>query len=176
MMGPHFTDWIQAAAALLTMLAAFAALIIAAKAPRWAAKFAEEYRQQNAAKEELQRFRMGVFSTLMAHRSEILAREARTAINLVDVAFAGVPGVRSARRLFIDATTSGSSTNIVERYHALIEAVAREMDASEHLDGFDVRLGYYPIAAGKIDEAALIEAEEKIAKRAGAEEERRLLS
>lgn len=169
-MGPHVTDWIQAAASLLTMMAAFAALIIAAKAPKWAAKFAEDYRQQNASAEEIQRFRMQVFSTLMAHRSEILAREARAAINLVDVAFAGIPRVRNARRLFIEATSGESPTNIIERYHALIEAVAHEMDSSAELDGFDVRRGYYPVAAGKIDEAALMEAEEKIAKRAARDE------
>lgn len=166
-MAPQLTDWIQAAAALLTMAAAFAALMIAAKAPRLAAKFAEQYRSENAAREDLQRYRMSVFSTLMAHRSEMLARDARLAINSVDVAFADDLQVRNARRLFMEAAQANptNAVQIVERYHAMIEAVARAMNAGNELTGFDVRTGYYPMAMARLDEAALAEAEEKIALR-----------
>jgi hypothetical protein len=165
-MEPSITDWVQAGAALLTMIAAIAALTIAAKAPRLAAKFAEQYRRQNAAEEERQRFRLNVFMALMKHRSEILAADARAAINLVDVAFADDLQVRNARRLFIEATTAEpyNATTIVERFHALIEAVTRAMDMGS-LTGFDVRSGYTPSYIVKLDEAAIVEAEEKIARR-----------
>ncbi len=170
-MGPSVTDWIQAAASLLTMLAACAALIVAAKAPRLAAKFAEEYRRQSAAEEDRQKLRLGVFSALMKHRSEILAPDARAAINLIDVAFADQPEVRNARRLFIEASL-GEPTNpttIVERYHAMIEAAARAVNLSETITGFDVRSGYYPDAIARLDAAALADAEEKLARRAAEE-------
>jgi hypothetical protein len=163
-MQTSITDWIQAGSSVLTMLAATAALIIASKAPRLAAKFAEEYRRQHAAQEEKQKLRLNVFLTLMRYRAELLAADARAAINLVDVAFDDQPEVRSARALFMEAAGQEPSvpTTIVERYHALIEAVARSLQLP--IDGKDVRLGYYPRAAGRLDEAAIADAEEKIAK------------
>lgn len=166
-MEPMTTDWIQAGAALLTMIAAIAALVIAAKAPRLAAAFAEKYRRESAAEEERQKMRMLVFFSLMKHRVEVLAPDARAAINLVDVAFSDVEDVRDARRLFIQATVAQpySATAIIERYHAIIEAVARAL-GYDSIKGFDVRTGYYPEGVGKLDEAALVEAEEKIARRA----------
>ena len=165
-MGPHVTDWIQAAAAALTMLAAFAALIIAIKAPRWAAKFAEEYRSQNAVIERVELLRLTVLTALLKNRSELLHPDARAAINLVDLAFPRDSGVRNARDLFIRASIESDATNIVERYHALIEAVVRAMNFSQHLTGFDVRAGYYPEAIQRLDAAAIADAEEKIARRA----------
>lgn len=88
-------------------------------------------------------------------------------INLVDVAFADVPAVRDARRLFIEATSQESENPvvIVERYHSLIGAVATTLDMGHQITGSDIRMGYYPVGAGKLDEAAIAEAEEKIARR-----------
>jgi hypothetical protein len=148
-------------------LTAVIALIVAAKAPRAVARFAEEFRRKNQAEDDVFRWRLNLFANLMAYRSEILNPAARQAINTVDVAFADFPEVRDARRLFIDATNdkSSGSTVVVERYYALIEAVARAVALSHLISGYDVRAGYYPEAIGKLDQAALLEAEEKIARR-----------
>jgi hypothetical protein len=161
-------EWVSAVAALLTMGAAFAALWVAWRAPKIAAEFAEALRRQNQAADELQRFQMHVFTTLMRCRAEIVNVEARAAINLVDVAFPDNQEVRSARRLFFEAANSEpyNPERIIERYHALIEAVARATQLSPHITGFDVRAGYYPVAVSRMDEAALAEAEEKIARKA----------
>lgn len=161
-------EWVSAAAAILTLLAAVAALVIAWRAPKMAAELAETLRRQNQAADELQRFQMGVFATLMRCRAEILNPEARSAINLVDVAFPTDDGVRSARRLFLEAAAAqnGTPERTIERYHALIEAVARATDLSPYITGFDVRAGYYPEGVSKLDQAAIADAEEKIARRA----------
>lgn len=114
---------------------------------------------------------MSVFTTLMRCRAEILNPEARAAINSVDVAFAGHDDVRNARRLFFEAASQQpvNSERIIERYHVLIETVARAVDLGSSLTGFDVRAGYYPTALGRLDELALAEAEEKIAQRNAAQ-------
>ncbi|WP_334655698.1 DUF6680 family protein [Sphingomonas panaciterrae] len=153
------------------MVAAIAALVIAWRAPKMAAEFAERLRAQNQATEELQRFQMNVFATLMRCRAEILNPEARAAINSVDVAFAAHAEVRDARRLFFEAVSQQpvNSERIIERYHGLIETVARALGLGSIITGFDVRAGYYPTAIGRLDEAALAEAEEKIARRNASE-------
>jgi hypothetical protein len=64
------TNWIQALASVLTLLAALGAAVIAWRVPRLAAKFAEENRRQNSANDELQRMQFQTFLQLMAHRAE----------------------------------------------------------------------------------------------------------
>jgi hypothetical protein len=160
------TDWIQAISSALTMLAALTALRIAAKAPHAAAQFAEQFRRESAAADQKQQLRMHVLLNLVKCRNEIMHHDARAAINMVDVAFEDVPGVVDARRLFIEASKRQpfDAVLMIERYHALIICVARAMGVSETLSGQDFRDGYYPEALGKIDEAAIIDAEEKIAR------------
>jgi hypothetical protein len=108
----------------------------------------------------------------MRHRAELMAPDARAAINLVDVAFDDVLEVKEARQLFMEAANADPfhATTIVERYHHLIEAVARAL--SLQVSGKDVRLGYYPVAVSKLDEAAIADAEEKIARRQATERPR----
>lgn len=165
-MQPQLTDWIQAFAASVTMIAAIAALIIASKAPRLAAKFAEDYRRQSAVEDELKRFRALIFQSLMKHRHpyEIFAQDARAAINLIDVAFADDLDVRAARRSFIEATERPNEGEPIEvRYHALIAAVSKAMGFSDRISDLDVRNGYYPTALGTMDQAAVREAAARLA-------------
>jgi hypothetical protein len=61
----------------------------------------------------------------------------------------------------------GVPASVVERYHALIEAVSRSMGFTDQIGTFDIRNGYYPDALTKMDQAAIIDAEEKIARRSG---------
>jgi hypothetical protein len=165
---PTLTDWIQAIAGLLTMAAAVTALIIAAKAPRLAAKFAEQYRSESEARDHLQKLQVAVFLQLMAHRAELTSLPARQAVNAVDVLFAANADVRNARQMFMAAVNirPTDGTLIVERYHNLIAAVARAVGVDNLIGPFDISQGYYPEAAGKLDLAAIAEAEEKLARKA----------
>ena len=116
----------------------------------------------------MQRLQLQVFIQLMAYRAELASPRAREAVNAVDVLFAGDPDVRSARQLFMAAVNKpGTEADlIVERYHNLIESVARTMGVAALIGPMDIRQGYYPEAAGKLDLASLMEAEEKIARKA----------
>jgi histone H3/H4 len=126
-------DWIQALASVLTLLTALVAIVIAWRVPKLAAKFAEDYRRQHSAADEMQKLQFQFFLQLMAHRAEIAHPLARQAVNAVDVIFAGSPEVRNARKLFMSAVLEQPSnpTVIVERYHSLIEAVARAVGVSQ---------------------------------------------
>ena len=165
---PSITDWIIAVAATLTMVAAIAALIVAWRAPQMAAQFAEQLRRDDAVESDRAKLRMAIFISLMKSRNQILHREAIDALNLVDVVFADAQSVRRARKSFIEATLEEPSqpVKIVERYHALIDKVAAEVGFSGSIGPSDIQSGYYPRGLGKLDEAALAEAEEKIARAA----------
>lgn len=163
---PLITDWLQAIAAIFTFLAAGAALTVAMKAPKKAAEWAETYRRQSEQAAERERLRMNLFVSLMKCRRQLLHQEALAALNLVDVAFSDVQPVREAYRSFHNATLEdpGSPEKIIERYHTLIDKVADAVGMSGEIGIQDIQSGYYPTALGRLDEAALIEAEAKIAK------------
>jgi hypothetical protein len=146
------------------MFAAFIAVWIATKAPRLAAKYAEEYRRETAAADEQRALQVHVARLLMKGRSEILSLDSRTALNLVEVAFPTDKAVRNARRLFTKAAQANpfSADNLVASYLSLIEVVAHAV-GMEDIDRFDIESGYYPEALSRLDEAAIIEAERKIA-------------
>lgn len=162
---PNITDWLTAGAALCTLLTAVVAVYLAALAPKKAAEWAETYRRQSEQASERERLRMHVFVLLMKCRSQILHQDALTAVNLVDVAFSDVPSVRAAYRSFHEATGEDPSSpeKIIERYHVLIDKVSQAVGMSEQISVSDIRSGYYPVALGRLDEAALAEAEAKIA-------------
>jgi hypothetical protein len=167
-MEPTTTDWIQAGASVLTMMAAIVAALIAAKAPRLAAKYAEDYRRENAKADEAARLKSLVFQALMKGRQEIMNADSRAAINLVEVAFHDDPKVRNARRMFTKAATAEpfDAEQLIARYLDLIASVAGALGLGDSIDRFDIESGYYPTALGKIDEAAIADAEKKLAERA----------
>lgn len=160
-------SWVQAGAALLTMLAAFAALLIARKAPRLAAEWGERLRTESEKHAERHKLKMTIFIALMKCRAQILHVDAIAALNLIDVAFVDSTDVRTAYRSFMEAANCDPSqpTTIIERYYVIIEKIAHELGLADRITVFDVRAGYYPIALGRLDEAALAEAEEKIARK-----------
>lgn len=169
-MHPSVTDWIVALASALTMSAAFTALVVAWRAPKMAAQFAESLRSQNEAATERTRLRFNVFLALMRHRRQILHPDAIGALNLIEIAFFDCQTVRAARDSFFRATLERPSKfdKIVERYHSLIDKVGAEVGFGGHIGPSDIQSGYYPDALGMLDQAALADAEEKIARRAAA--------
>jgi hypothetical protein len=162
---PTVTDWIQAGASIFTMIAAVCAAVIAAKAPKLAARYAEQYRRDNAAADELQRMRTMLFHALMKGRNELLNADTRAAINLVEVAFPHDAGVRNARRMFTRAATAQpfDPDQLIARHLDLIAEVARALGLQDAIDRFDIESGYYPQALGRMDAAALADAESKLA-------------
>jgi hypothetical protein len=165
-MQPTITDWIQASAAVVTMLAAALAVYIAAKAPRWAAEFADRYRRDSESAEERERIRRHVMMMLVKGRSQIIHPDTVSAINTVDVAFFDVPAVRSAHRVFFNTSLANDPEATVRAYHDLVNAVVAANGMGDHITPADMQMGYYPAGWGKLDEAALADAETKIAKRA----------
>lgn len=170
-MEPTVTDYIQAGASVLTMLAAFFALFIAFKAPQWAARYAESYRREHAKIDERDRLRLHTLYMLVRGRKQILHHDAVTALNIVDIAFSDDFAVRDAHRSFIRATNGGTGEQIVTAYYALVLATARSVGLGEHFLSDDLHNGYYPEGFGKLDEAALAEAEQKLAAKAARTEQ-----
>ena len=165
---PNITDWLGAAASTLTFLAAFAALLIARGVPKAAARWAELYRRQSETETERERLRMQVFTALIRCRSQLLHADAIAALNLIDLAFSDEKSVREAYQSFIQSTEKMpyNFEQIVERYHTIIDKISGALGMSDTITIFDIQKGYYPTALGKLDEAALADAEEKIARRA----------
>ncbi len=160
-------EWVQAIASIATLGTAGAALKIALDGPRRSARFAEEYRALSKEADDRRAMRVGVFATLMRCRSQMLHVDAVTALNLVDVAFIDAPNVRESWRHFLVAAGAKpfNATALIERYHGIIHAIAREMKLSDSISLTDVQAAYYPEAFGTMDEAALADAEEKLARR-----------
>lgn len=158
----------EAIAALLTMIAAFAAVRIAWKAPQLAASYAEKYRRETAALDEQRMLQVWVFRALMKGRAEIVHQDTRAAINLCEAAFPQDSKVRAARRMFTKASGADpfDSNALVQSYLALVEAVTDAVGLGDQIDRFDIESGYYPRALGMMDEAALAEAAARIASHA----------
>ena len=159
--------WVQAIAGIATFAAAATAAWIASKVPAWSER--ERAASRKAEQEaDLQRY---VLVNLLKGRTALVHQDTLAAINLMDVAFLRSPDVRAARNNFMQAAAAEpfSSERLLERFHAMIIAVVREMGLSSDITPADVQLGYYPRLLGQMDEAAIAEAEEKIARRAASE-------
>ena len=163
------TDWIIAGASTVTAIAALAAYFVAKAAPKAAAKFADEFRNQSVAREERQRLRTQVLISLLRGRRQWFHQDTIAALNVVDFAFDDVPEVRSKYLLFVKQSTVGDADKLVKAYQDLTVEVARALGYGETMTEADMRLGYYPEMLGKLDESALIDAEEKLARRAAKE-------
>jgi hypothetical protein len=158
-------EWIQAIAAVATLFAAIAAAVIAFQTPKLAAQYAEEYRRKNAAIDEQRAFQQMIFRALMKGRNELASLDTRAAINLVEVAFPNDTKVRNARRMFTKAASAQpfQAERLIECFNSLIQAVAEAVGLGEAINRFDIESGYYPEVLGKLDAAALHDAEMKLA-------------
>lgn len=164
-MVPTITDYVQAGAAVLTMVAAMAAAVIAWRAPKMAAEYAERYRRENAKIDERDRLRMHTLQALLRGRKQLLHQDSVAALNFVDLAFADDLEVRNAHRAFVRLTYGGTPEQIVAAYHELILSAARSVGLGAELQSDDIHNGYYPEIFGKLDAALLAEAEMKLARK-----------
>src|SRR6056297_2675998 len=83
-------------AALCSAIAAIAAVIVTWRAPRSAAKYAEELRLVSSKVEEGRRLKFHIFRELLKARGVQITRESVAAMNLIDLAFCKSPMVRDA--------------------------------------------------------------------------------
>jgi hypothetical protein len=163
-------EWVQAIASVATLGAAAVALIIAAKAPRLAAQFAESYRRDSSIADEKQRMKMMVFTALVKGRRQLMHADTIAALNLLDIAFIDAPEIREAWRGFVDASERKpfEANLLVERYNTILASCSRHLGLYDRLTAEDLRLGYYPEGLGKMDQAAFTEAEDRLARAAAA--------
>ena len=157
-------DWVQAIAAILTLGAAGLAVWATFRAPKLAAQFAEQLRTDSQLDDEKRRLKLYVFTTLMQYRAAIANPNCVAALNLIDVAFIDDLGTRNAWKDFCHATDPKNSLihTITERYIQILDKMSQGLGLSSQISIFDVRACYYPESMGKFDEAALLEAEDKI--------------
>jgi hypothetical protein len=157
-------DWIQAVAAVLTFGAAGLAVWATFRAPKLAAEFAERLRADAQVDDEKRRMKLFVFTTLMQYRAAILNPNCVAALNLIDVAFIDDTKTREAWKDFCHATDpkNNLTQSITERYIQILDKMAQGLGLSSQISIFDVRACYYPEGMGKMDHAALLEAEDKI--------------
>lgn len=157
-------DLVQAIAAVATFLAAAAAVFATFRAPRLAAKFAEDLRIANQKADEERRLKLWVFTTLMQFRRQIINPSAVAALNLIDVVFCDNAEVRNAWRSFSAAVheTPYSPEKVSERYHSILEKMARGLGLHESISIADIQNAYYPEGLGQLDEATYLETQEKL--------------
>ena len=129
-----------------------------------AAQFAEQLRTENQAAEERRRLKLFIFSTLMQCRSQIINPNSVAALNLIDVVFIDSKEVREAWKDFHNSTEAKpfSMMATVERYHAIIEKIARDLGLNQQITISDIRNSYYPSGLGDMDEAAFLETQDKL--------------
>jgi hypothetical protein len=167
MTAAEWAAWAQFGAGLMTFGAAAWAVRAAYRAPKLAAEFAEQIRQDALREDEDRRLKMLIFANLMQYRAQIVSPVSVASLNLIDVAFRDDREVREAWRHFLDATeatdaSGAANAKIVERYLALIEKIARCLGLSGDISVQDVQRFYYPRGLGRFDEAAWLEAEDKL--------------
>ena len=159
-------EQIQAVAAVATFLAAATAVWATFRAPKLAARFAEQLRADGQVAGERRQLQQYVFLTLMRYRSAIMNPECVAALNAIDVVFCDAAEVRNAWRDFcnIANTSEPAGAIIVERYVVILDKMAAAMGLSQTITVFDVRNSWYPKGLGDLDYAALLEAQDKIRK------------
>lgn len=155
--------WIQAISGVLTLFAAITAAWIASQVPKWS----ETLRKSGRLSEQSDDLKRLVLISLMKGRNAMVHADTLAAINLLDVAFIDSQDVKEARRNFMQAACAEpfSGERLVERFHAIIVCVVREMGLNKDITPADIQQGYYPRVLGQLDEAAIAEAEEKLARR-----------
>jgi hypothetical protein len=157
-------EQVQAIAAMATFFAAALAVWAAFRAPKLAAKFAENLRSSNLKIEEERRQKVVLFGTLLEHRGSLGSFQSVSAVNLTDLIYASCPDVRNARKDFMEAAKADPFEFIAlyERYLALIGAMARELGLDDRLTIADIRSAWLPKNLGEQAELEFLERQSKL--------------
>lgn len=133
--GPSLTDWLQAAAALSSAIAAGAALLVAWKGPRSAAKLAERLRIESQRHEDSRRAKLSLFYTLMEERGSLGSPAAMAALNRAEAVFMDAPYLRQELRSFHDLAHQAPSMERGIRMNQQFLRVVRAMATDLGFDG-----------------------------------------
>jgi hypothetical protein len=141
------TQIFAALAAAFSALAALLTAIATWRAPRSAAKLAEEMRREGDAAARQTALRLQVFSVLMQERASIWSPAAVQNLNLIDVVFNDVPGVRDAWAELYGGFSERSQIPMhvrEERMRKLIFEMAKVLGLATNLRPDDFARVYLP--------------------------------
>jgi len=135
-------------AAGLSAVAAIAAAVATWRAPLSAAKMAETLRRAGDIAQDVRRFKLNVFTTVMQERAAIYSDDAVRALNSIDVAFAHSTPVREAwAELFQALNTPNVPPHVMdERIRKLLREMSIELGIADQLRMDDFSRVYYPNA------------------------------
>jgi len=131
--------------AIATAFAAFTTW----RGPVTAAKIADTLRRDGEISQERRRIKLNLFATLMQERSDPWTLECVRAFNIIDIAFYDCRPVREAWSELYSAYSAKQALPdhvAQERLRRLLEAMARELNLSDHLRLDDFARVYYPNA------------------------------
>lgn len=162
---------VQAIAAVATFFAACLAVWASFRAPKLAAKFAEELRTASARADEQRRQKMLIFATLLQNRAHIAHPDCVSALNFIDIVFIDDREVRDALVHFRAATDANPASveRTIERYLSIIEKMARNLGLSDRVTISDIQNYYYPIGLGELHEAERLEVRERLERHRGSQ-------
>ncbi|GBQ28448.1 hypothetical protein HLH34_11205 [Gluconacetobacter azotocaptans] len=135
-------------AAGLSAIAAVAAAIATWRAPLSAAKMAETLRRVGDIAQDVRRFKLNIFTTIMQARATIYADDSVRALNSIDVAFAHSTAVREAwAELFQALGAPNVPPHVMdERIRKLLREMAIDLGIADQLRMDDFSRVYYPNA------------------------------
>lgn len=135
-------------AAGLSAVAAIAAAVATWRAPLSAAKMAETLRRAGDIAQDVRRFKLNIFTTVMQERAAIYSDNAVRALNSIDVAFAHSTAVREAwAELFQALNTPNVPPHIIdERIRKLLREMSIELGIADQLRMDDFSRVYFPNA------------------------------
>jgi hypothetical protein len=141
----EWAAWAQAAAGMLTFGAAAWAVLAAFRAPKLAARFAEELRQDNATREGNQRAKLWILEQLLRCRGQPQRQEYVDALNLIDFVFINDEDVREAyHQLWSALDGAVPATLRAERNRKLIAEIVRHLGLNTSLRAQDIERSYVP--------------------------------
>jgi hypothetical protein len=158
------SEQVQAVAAIATFFAALVAVWATFRAPKVAAQFAEDLRRNGAVIEEQRRLKLLIFTNLLQYRAQISHENSVASLNLIDVVFIDSDEVRQAWKDFKMAahTEPFNGVAVIERYHGIINCIARDLKLSGKISIGDIRDSYYPRGLGELAELAQLETQTKL--------------
>lgn len=152
-------DVIAAVSAGLSAIATLFAAMAAWRAPKNAARLAEDLRQANEKSTEQRRMKFYIFTTLMQERAAVYSSDAVRALNLIDVVFAASGKVREAWAELYNAygDRQASDFDKQSKLRTLLKEMADDLGLSSGLRVDDFGRVYFPNALAEEEELRMLE-------------------
>ncbi len=139
--------WVQAAAAVLTFLAAIVAVRITWLAPLRAARLAERLRVLSEREQGRREEKLRVLRTLMNYRgADISNRESVNALNMIRIAYHDAPKVEAEfEKFLLYINGAENAENRSRAYIDIIVEMARSLNFPETISHDSINRGYFPL-------------------------------